>query len=325
MFLAHPLGHPAVAVNNETESEQAAWLDMLNPTDAERALAQRLTGLRMPAREEIEEIENSSRVYMDGDVFYLSTPLVRRIDDVSFSAPVGFVLSHDRLVTIRYTDYPVFETVGQRLAKASTPHGGRDTMLMLLEAIIGRIADLLEGCGRDLGQLSRRVFHATDENDVSAGRKLRRLLVEVGRNNDLLSAVRDSLLGLKRVVLYLGENVKEAGQGVQGRFQARLALLTKDIASLSDYDIQLGDKVQFLLDATLGFINIEQNNGIKILTVVSIVGIPPTLIASIYGMNFKDIPELSWSFGYWYALALMAATIVLPLIWFWRKGWLGSR
>jgi len=98
--------------------------------------------------------------------------------------------------------------------------------------------------------------------------------------------------------------------------------LRADLASLSDYDARLSDKVQFLLDATLGFINIEQNNIIKVLTIVSIVGIPPTFIASLYGMNFKDIPELTWSFGYWYALTLMAVTAVAPIVWFRIKGWL---
>ena len=152
-------------------------------------------------------------------------------------------------------------------------------------------------------------------------RKLRGLLMEVGSMADLVSAVRDSLLGLQRVIVYLSEHHPCVNSD---RFSAQLALLVRDVASLNDYDGQLNTKVQFLLDATLGFINIEQNNGIKVLTVVSIVGIPPTLIASIYGMNFKYIPELSWSFGYWYALGLMGMTIVLPMIWFWRKGWLSN-
>jgi magnesium transporter len=321
MFLAHPAGRPPVVVVSKMESESAAWLDLLNPTEEEHALAAQLSGLRIPTRAEIEEIESSSRVYMEDQTFYLSTPLVRRIDDLSFTSPVGFVLSPDQLVTIRYTDYPVFETVGTRVARHSAPHSAEDTMVLLLEAIIDRIADLLEICGHDLDQISKRVFHSQDGNGGNVDRMLRSLLMEVGRKTDLVSSARDSLLGLQRVILYIGENGERP---CKQRFGTRLNLLAKDISSLNDYDGQLNNKVQFLLDATLGFINIEQNNGIKILTVVSIVGIPPTLIASIYGMNFKNIPELNWSFGYWYALGLMAATILLPMIWFWRKGWLGG-
>ena len=322
MFLAHPTGQPPVAVSDETQSDTAAWLDLLDPTEEERALAHTLTGLRIPTRQEVEEIESSSRVYIEEQTLYLSTPLVRRTDETSFTSPVGFVLSHDRLVTIRYTDYPVFETVGRKLAKQTTPQNAEDSLLLLLEAIIDRIADVLEICGRELDQLSRRIFHAQDSDVSNNDRALRALLQKVGTEADLVSSIRDSLLGLQRIVIYIREN---GDRPCAERFATRLTLLSKDISSLNDYDGQLNTKVQFLLDATLGFINIEQNNGIKILTVVSIVGIPPTLIASIYGMNFKNMPELNWSFGYWYALGLMAVTIVVPMIWFWRKGWLGGR
>ncbi len=321
MFVSHPSGQAPSAASIDVEVAGIAWFDLLNPTEEERLLAQQLTGLRMPTRAEIEEIESSSRVYTEGDNFYLSTPLVRRTGETSFSAPVGFVLSRDRLVTIRYTDYAVFETVGERVAKSTVPQAGSDIMLLLLEAIIDRIADLLEMCGHDLDNISKRVFQAQDGSGNNIDRKLRGLLMEVGSKADLVSGIRDSLLGLQRVIAYLGEHHPCVDRE---RFSAQLALLVRDIASLNDYDGQLNTKVQFLLDATLGFINIEQNNGIKILTVVSIVGIPPTLIASIYGMNFKNIPELNWSFGYWYALGLMSLTILVPMIWFWRKGWLSS-
>ncbi len=320
MFIAHPPGRAPVAVSSATDSEGSAWLDLLDPTEEERALAGTLTGLRIPTRQDVEEIESSSRVYVEDQTLYLSTPLVRRTDALVFSAPVGFVLSRDRLITIRYSDYPVFDLVGKRLARQATPHDAEDSMLLLLEAIVDRLADLLEMSGRQLDQLSKQVFRTPQPGGRNVDRMMRGLLQEVGRETDLVSGMRDSLLGMQRIALYVSENGERL---CEERFRTRLDLLSRDIASLNDYDGRLNDKVQFLLDATLGFINIEQNNGIKILTVVSIVGIPPTLIASIYGMNFKDIPELSWSFGYWYALTLMAATVVLPMIWFWRKGWLG--
>ena len=327
MFLVHPSGAPAASVTDQTTRDATVWFDLLNPTDQEHALAERLTGLRIPTRQDVEEIESTSRVYAEGDTLYLSTPLVRRIDDLSVVIPVGFVLTRDRLVTIRYSDYMVFETVGAKLARPpATPDAAapdaETILILLLEAMVDRLADLLELSGHDLDQLSKRIFHAEKPRNGNADVKLRMLLSKLGRETDLISSVRDSLLGLQRIATFVREN---GDRPCKERFAARLGLISKDIVSLNDYDAQLNNKTQFLLDATLGFINIEQNNGIKILTVVSIVGIPPTLIASIYGMNFKDIPELSWSFGYWYALGLMAATIVLPLLWFWRRGWLGSR
>ncbi len=169
---------------------------------------------------------------------------------------------------------------------------------------------------------SRRIFHPdrdTAHRPARMDRALRALLRDVGSVGEIGSKMRDTLLGVGRAAQFVMGSVADWIAPPQ---RARFETLRADIASLSDYQVHLADKVQFLLDATLGFINIEQNNIIKVLTVVSIVGIPPTFIASLYGMNFKDIPELGWSFGYWYALALMAVTAVLPLLWFRVRGWL---
>jgi magnesium transporter len=333
MFLAHPPGRPAVAVSSDREIDGAAWLDLMNPTDEERELAGRLTGLRIPARHEIEEIENSSRVFNEGQTLYLSSPLVRRKDENSFTSPVGFVLGREQLVTLRYTDFAVFETVSKRLTEQDEPHTPPATMLLLMEAMIDRLADLLETVGSDLDALSRRIFHADPPKRNDVDRQLRTLLRRVGKTGDLVSSVRDSLLGLQRIVVYLSDSTKNEGvkgdgtnpMPVNSGVGSRLKTLGKDITSLNDYVAQTNNKVQFLLDATLGFINIEQNNGIRVLTVVSIIGVPPTLVASIYGMNFKNIPELNWNYGYYYALSLMVASVAALLLWFWRKGWIGSR
>ena len=148
---------------------------------------------------------------------------------------------------------------------------------------------------------------------------MRATLRGVGRGGDRLSNLRDTLLGLQRIVQYVPNH---PALPIPADEMARVATLQRDIASLADYDNQLTSKVQFLLDATLGFINIEQNNSIKVLTVVSIVGVPPTLVASIYGMNFKYIPELQWDYGYFYALGMIVLTAVLPLVVFRWKGWI---
>lgn len=323
MFLAHPPGRPPIPVRDERDSELAGWLDLVEPTDAECALAGRLTGLRIPTREQLDEIENSSRLMMEGDVFYLSTPLVRRFDDdTTLVTPIGFVLSPDRLITIRFTEFVTFETVGKRVSSLDGSCGVDATLILLIEAMIDRLADTLERLGLEMDKLSNRIFRAGKGKREDMDKTLRDLLRRVGRTADLLSDVRESLLGLGRIALYVGEHAPNL---LHGSLRTQLTTIGRDINSLNDYAGQTNNQVQFLLDATLGFISIEQNNGIRLLTVVSFIGVPPTLIASIYGMNFKNIPELNWTYGYFYALGMMALTIAGPLFVFWRKGWLGSR
>ena len=323
MFLAHPVGRAPVPVRDERDSELASWLDLIEPTDAEYALASQVSGLRIPTREQLEEIETSSRLQIQDDVFYLSTPLVRRLDDeASLVTPIGFVLSADRLITIRYTAFKTFDIVAKRVSEQKGNCNADATLILLIEAMVDRLADILERLGLDLDGLSNRIFRASklEHNDVD--RALRDLLRRVGRSADLLSDVRESLLGLGRIALYVGENAVHMPRGTVG---GQLTTIGRDINSLNDFVAQMNNKVQFLLDATLGFINIEQSNGIRLLTVVSFIGVPPTLIASIYGMNFKNIPELNWTYGYFYALGMMAATVIGPLLLFWRRGGLGTR
>ena len=323
MFLAHAPGRASVPVTSERELDLTGWLDLLDPTPEERALAERLTGLRVPTREQLDEIESSSRLQLQGDVFYLSTPLARRIDDgPALVTPIGFVLSADRLITVRFTAFQTFDAVAKRVADSDTGCGADATMILLLEALVDRLADTLEKVGLDLDGLSGRIFGVTASRGTDADKALRDMLQKVGRAADLLSDVRESLLGLGRIAIYVGE---KSGPAVHASLKTHLATIGRDISSLNDYVAQMDNKVQFLLDATLGFINIEQNNGLRLLTVVSFIGVPPTLIASIYGMNFKDIPELKWNFGYFYALGMMVLTIIGPLFLFWRKGWLGGR
>ncbi len=303
--------------------EDVVWFDLLNPTDAERSLAERLTGLRVPALADLSEIESSSRLSAERGVLYLSAPThLQDAQGVSHASPLGFVLSETRLLTVRYCHSPVFDQFAASLARRQQEGAGGsgDLFLGLLEAIIDRLADVLEHIGADLDAISRRVFRpeAAGSTPARTDMQLRATLRSVGRAGERLSNLRDSLLGVQRVVLYTAE----AASWMPAAQRPRFVTLKQDIGSLTEYDVQLSDKVQFLLDATLGFINIEQNNGIKVLTVVSVVGVPPTLLASIYGMNFKSMPELQWEHGYAYGLAVILASGVLPLLWFKRKGWI---
>lgn len=388
MFLAHKPGAPARAIESEADAHGVAWIDLLNPTPQEQELAAKICGQPLPTLDDLNEIESSSRISVRNGAAFLSTPLLKKTGLEFEAFPVGFVLTAERLVTIRYQPYPSFENVAQLVAEhtlppapATTPApsmvltpeqkesdaadasgqaqplvpapiGPGEVLVALIETIVDRLADILESVGMLLDKLSKDIFKRRQNmpkvRSVAAWQ--RELLERVGSSGDLCSRVRDSLLGLERITIFLSESKKDAMAPASGlpitsrRFEAgvttiptenapyalsgalrsRMATANRDLSSLSDYVSQAASKVEFLLDATLGFISIEQNGVMKVLTVVSFIGVAPTLIAGVYGMNFKDIPELNWSFGYWYSLGLMAASVGLPLLWFWRKGWLGG-
>jgi magnesium transporter len=303
------------------EADGAVWLDLQNPTDEERAEVERATGLRVPAEANLAEIESSSRLLNEGDTIYLSTPMTFRTKDgESHVAPLGFVLSPRHLLTVRFADLPMFDSFAQRFADGA--HASSvGAFIGLLEAIVDRLADVLEHVGAELEAISRHIFRGRggEKNASKVDARLRLTLRTIGRAGERLANLRDSLVGVQRITVY----VHDVGAAwIKKDMLQRFSTLRKDINSLMEYDVQLSNKVQFLLDATLGFISIEQNNGIKVLTVVSVVGVPPTLVASIYGMNFKWIPELQWEYGYFYGLGVIVLSAVLPLLWFKKRGWI---
>ena len=311
-------GEPALA----EKVAEAVWIDLLQADESEQALVEQVTGLRVPAITDLSEIESSSRLSTEGGALYLSTPMhYRDPDGMPNTAPLGFVLSDKYLLTVRFTQAPAIDAY----AKIFESRDGRPcsvtAFIGLLETIVDRLADVLEHLAAELEAISHRVFRSEGKRAAPSktDAQLQAMLRSIGRAGERLGNLRDSLLGVQRIVPYAAET---ASDWIPAAQRPRLKTLRQDIASLSDYDTQLANKVQFLLDATLGFINIEQNNGIKVLTVVSVVGVPPTLVASIYGMNFKWIPELQWEYGYFYGLAVIVASAVVPLIWFKKKGWI---
>ena len=314
-----PSAHPGAELDG-------VWIDMFEPTDPERSTVERVTKLRIPVQADIAEIESSSRLMTEGSTLYLSMPLAYfdRDREASEVAPIGFVLSAQHLITVRYTALPVLDAFAERFAaNAQNPHAQTTSggaFIGLLEAIVDRLADVLELTGTDLTTISHQIFGRDRErNSNKIDARLQETLRRVGRLGDRLANIQDSLVGAQRILGYAHDM---SGDWMDQALVHRCGTVRGDITSLLEYDAQLGNKVQFLLDATLGFINIEQNNGIKILTVVSVVGVPPTLIASIYGMNFKWIPELQWEYGYFYGLAMIALSAVLPLLWFKNRGWI---
>ena len=296
----------------------AQWIDLAEPTPEESELVSHETGLVVPTEASISEIESSSRLAMRDDVLYLSMPLVSRPETDPRSVSVGFVLSRKLLITVRFAPSRLFDHFMQQCNVEC--HSSSHVLIALLEAMVDRQADALEQVKEELETVSHRIFCA--DMATASGRKredtmLRETLVTLGRVGDLVSHIRESQVGAGRIVPYV-ETIASAW--LPAELKPRCATLQRDIASLNDFDTHLNDKLQFLLDATLGFINIAQNNVMKVLTVVSVVGIPPVLVAGIYGMNFKYMPEYDWAWGYPYGLAVIVLTALIPLgIFKWRN------
>ncbi len=298
------------------------WLDLFNPTDDERVATERATGLRVPTREQINEIEWSSRVFMEGGALYLSTPVLTGSDPMtSVLTTVGFVLSPERLVTLRYVPVAAFDRLVAGYAKTPSIIPG-DAFLKILEAIVDHAADTFERASADLEQVSNGAFrsdHLRGTQLARASEALHASLRKLGRMDDGISHVRDTLLGIDRITAFVLDG--DSRQKLVGS-APRLSSIRADVASLNDYQVHLSGKVQFLLDATLGFISIQQNDIVKTLTIVSVVGVPPVLIAGIYGMNFRLMPELSWQLGYPLALLLIVVSGLVPVAWFKWRGWI---
>ena len=299
--------------------EHAVWIDLITPTVQEDKLVEQFLGIAVPTREEMQEIEVSSRLYVENGARYMTATLMCQSETATpKTTPVTFVLSNHRLATVRYDDPRPFAIVEHKLGRACSPKLAGDGVLMdLLDAVIDRSADILERIGAEIDQISHTIFEPEQDagppsyNDV---------LKALGRKGDLLSKVRESLVSIGRVLLFLANEAETMKWAKDMRTQVQL--MQRDVVSLTDHASYIGSKVTFLLDAMLGVVNIQQNNIIKIFSVAAVVLMPPTLVASIYGMNFKHMPELDWHFGYPIALGLMVLAAILPYMYFkWRK-WL---
>ncbi len=298
------------------------WVDLIDPSDAEDARVERATGLVLPRAQQLAEIETSSRLVAEGDVLMMSTPVLYREEGELHTIPVGFVLSPDRVVTIRAHALKSFSDYVEGRRGTPALDGPVDVLLGLLDGVIARMADGMEAVGADLDGVSREIFgvsHAEDRHKpVRTERRLNRTLKTIGRSGDTTSHARDSLLGLNRLLTFLAN---KGGDRITTEHRERIEVLKQDVAALGDYETRLTDKVQFLLDSTLGFINIEQNRTFKLLTIASVIGIPPTFVVGLYGMNFKNMPELDWQYGYAWGLSLTLLSIVVPIVWLKVKGW----
>jgi magnesium transporter len=313
-------GERLKAVEFDPARTDIVWVDLLLPTEEDERAAEAWLGTEVPTRAEMDEIEISSRLYADSGALFMTATLPAHSDaERPEMGPVSFVLSGDRLVTVRYHEPRSFETFPLKAEKLDLEcASGGAVLVALLETIVDRLADLLEKVGAGVIEISRDVFHPpaakASRRDVNFQIMLRR----IGRKEEFVSGLQDSLLTMQRLTSFLAAQPAGADRDLRQRVKT----LGRDIASLAIYGESLSQKITFLLEATLGMINIQQNNIIKIVSVAAVVFLPPTLVASIYGMNFANMPELGWTWGYPLALAAMVVFAVVPLWVFRRIGWL---
>lgn len=301
--------------------KEAVWIDLLRPTRKEELQLAEGLALDIPTREEMREIELSSRLYKNKDALFMTATMIAQSEspDPKQDA-VTFVLTKKQLITIRYIEPQAFILFIAQLHKFDFVHNHAAVILIeLLDATIDRLADILETVGHHLEEFSKFIF--TPEQTTQAKEKpdYQELIQQIGINADLNTKARECLVTFSRLIPFFGQS---AGSQIDETGQTRLSTLSKDVGALSDHASFISSKVNFLLDATLGLINIEQNAIIKIFSVAAVIFLPPTLIASIYGMNFQFMPELSFKGGYFMAIALMLLSAFIPYKYFKRKKWL---
>jgi magnesium transporter len=301
--------------------ENAVWIDLVKPTAQEDHAVERLAGIAVPTREDMQEIEISSRLYIENGARFMTATLMCHSDtDMPRTTAVTFILAGHRLVTVRYDTPKPFALVENKLARACAPTITGEMVLMeLLDAVIDRCADILERAGAEIDQVSHDIFEPESERHGHA-KQYSQILIAIGRKGDLTSKVRESLVSIGRVVTFMSAVMEGIKWSKDMREQ--LKTMQRDIGSLTDHASYLSNKITFVLDAMLGVVNLEQNNIIKLFSVMAVVLMPPTLIASIYGMNFKVMPELEWVHGYPMALVMMLAAAVVPYFLFRWKKWL---
>ena len=297
----------------------AVWIDLLEPTPEEEKTVEASVHVDLPTREEMGEIEVSSRLYQENGATYMTATILNRADtDQPEATAVTFALVDNKLITIRYSDPTPFRLFASQVERRQVSiASGELAFFGLLEAIVDRAADILEKANLAVDGVSRDVFFTG--SGAPRSRDFQAMLVKVGRLGDLTSKVRESLVSLARLVAFFGHVPRNDPERVTS---THVRTMQSDIGSLSDHASFLANKVSFLLDAILGMINIEQNSIIKIFSVAAVAFMPPTLIASISGMNFHFMPELSTWFGYPLALLAMVTSAVLPYLYFKRRGWL---
>ena len=320
IFVPEPQGLVRVELSDPiVVPNEAVWVDLLEPNVAEEQAIETLLQIDIPTREEMKEIEASNRLYEDNGALYMTATVAAKLDtDQPVSTAVTFILVRGKLVTNRYLDTKPFQQFTHyALTHPAACQSGNAVLAGLMEAFTERIADILERVGADLDGISGNIFV---RGGTPPSRDLRSMIERIGFSGDLNSKARESLVSLGRLLMFVQQShTGEMSNEQRGRFRS----ISRDVVSLSDHASFLGTKISFLLEATLGLISVEQNNIIKIFSVAAVLFLPPTLIASIYGMNFPLLPHLPGQYSnFFVSIGLMVGSMVITYALFKRKGWL---
>ncbi|PZO63304.1 MAG: magnesium transporter [Paracoccus denitrificans] len=296
----------------------ADWIDLYRPDTGEIAAVEAL-GVPVPTLADMEEIEISNRLYREGALTYMTAVLPGIMPEgQTASMPVTFILSQNRLVTVRHHAPRPFETYPARAERSAVPaHSPNQVMLGLVDEMVARLADLSEAAGRGLDDVSALVFtHASKTRSDMLEKALQR----IGHEAESMSRVRLALLSLERLLAFYGVGLD--AQHTNDNVRPVIKGLQRDIQALEVHAEFLSGRGSMLLDATLGMINLQQNDTSRILSVVAALFLPPTLIASVYGMNFENMPEVHSRWGYVWALGLMVGTSLGTYLLLRIKRWL---
>lgn len=315
------LVHRTLAADEEIPPG-SIWIDLLNPSQGEDARVERHLGISIPTKEEMHDLEPSEIIYAESGAHYMTSRIICHSEtEVPRLADVTFILTEKALVTVRYDEPGAFSIFLNRVTKPGgcelEPAG---VIEGLIEAVVDRAAEVLRGVGDRIDMRSRQIFDG-DSANVEQGRVYQAVVRKIGQYEHIISNVRESMVSIERVLLYLSANFRRTKKAAGG-FNPEWRSAIRDVQAIEEHATFLSNKLQFMLNATLGLVSIEQNKIIKLFSVVAVALMPPTLVASSYGMNFKNMPELEWTYGYPMALAMMVVFAILPYMFFRWKKWL---
>lgn len=303
--------------------EGTVWIDLYRPTIQEEKLISNELKISIPTREEMDKIEVMSPFYKEGNAHYMTvTALDKASTEHPDSAAITFILTTNCLITIRHNKPSAILNFASRAVRLPYLCTSTEVVLSgIMDALVNKIADVLEEVGNELDKILKAIFEKSSKKEIISSTRHNNIIRKIGYMGNMISKNRESLVSLNRLLIYSGQ-IEEAEFIRKRENKMRFKHLAREVYSLSEYANFLSQRNGFLLDATLGMISVEQNMIIKIFTVAAAVFMPPTLIASIYGMNFKSMPELECTLGYPLALVAIVASALVPYYLFKLKKWI---
>ena len=321
LFGPHCDGSPVEAVSLAQIPDDVAWIDLLEPTHEEEALVEKFIGSNVPTRDDLAEIEPSSRLYERNGTLYLTLSTLTGIDEGQpSSTPIGFILTEGQLVTVRYADPRPFRLLAEHWKREpGLATDGSHLFVRLLDAIVDRLADEIERSSAEIEKISNHIFQKDLVDRRIPAARLTALLTRIGRAQALLAKIRETAVSTSRLIHFLSGTSRVERLADE---RSHIGSLSADVSALIDHSSFVSEQLTFLLDASLGLISIEQNAAMKLFSWAALVFLPPTLVAGIYGMNFEHMPELKWLYGYPMALGIMLFSAVAPYWYMRRRGWI---